>query len=121
MGERAYTQTYRSPDAYAAANGLAGIRILAAEARGFWAKQSLLELGQVRVRRGEASIGLSLAGTISDNHVFTFAAVSAAPRLMSGREVMHDAIFHPRPNEVFASRSEGNRPFPWAALTVSYA
>jgi len=118
---RAFSRSFNSAEDYVAFNGLGGIRINGPAPRVFTAHMAVLDLGGLRVRTGEASVGLSLVGAISDNHTFTFATGPAHPRLMSGREVPHDALFHPRPNEVFATYSPNNAPFPWGAITVSYA
>jgi AraC-like DNA-binding protein len=39
---------------------------------------------------------------------------------MAGREVPHNVLFHPRPNEVFTTRSRSNEPFPWASVAIGY-
>jgi AraC-like DNA-binding protein len=118
---RAFARHFDSPEDYAAFNGLAGIRINGPAPRDFTADMALMDLGVVRVRTGGASIGLNLVGSTSDHHVFTFATEPARPRLMSGREVPHGVIFHPRPNEVLITRSVADEPFPWGAITTSYA
>jgi AraC-like DNA-binding protein len=117
---RAYERCFSSAEEYAAFNGLDGIRMNGPAPRRFAARMAFLELGGVRVRRGEATVGLSLIGATSDNHIFTFATEPARPRLMAGREVPHNVLFHPRPNEVFTSRSQSNEPFPWGSLVVGY-
>jgi AraC-like DNA-binding protein len=72
------------------------------------------------VRSGAATVGLNLVGAMSDTHVFTFATRPAQARIMSGREVSHEALFHPRPNEMMTTRSRSNEPFPWASIAVDY-
>jgi AraC-like DNA-binding protein len=118
---RAMARNFGSAEDYATFNGLAGIRINGPIPRVFTARMAVLDLDGVWVRSGEASVGLSLVGATSDNHTFTFATGPAQPRLMVGREVTHDVLFHPRPNEVFTTRSLANAPFPWGAVTVSFA
>jgi AraC-like DNA-binding protein len=117
---RAYARHFRSPDEYAAVNGLAGIRMNGAAARDFKAHLAMLEVNGVRIRRGEATIGLNLTGQASDNHIFTFATRPAETRLMCGREVSDAVLFHPRPNEVMTTRTPSNAPFPWGSIVVSY-
>ncbi|WP_158924197.1 helix-turn-helix domain-containing protein [Acidisphaera sp. S103] len=117
---RAYARHFRSAEDYAAFNGLGGIRMNGRAPRQFTARMAFMDLGDVCVRRGEATVGLSLIGATSNNHIFTFATEPARPRLMSGREVGHDVLFHPRPNEVFTTRSQSDEPFPWGSLVVRY-
>jgi AraC-like DNA-binding protein len=117
---RASAREFNSPEEYAALNGLAGIRMNGPVPRGFKAHMTFMELNGVRVRSGAATVGLNLIGSLSDTHVFTFATQPAQTRLMSGREVSHEALFHPRPNEMLATRSPSNEPFPWASISISY-
>jgi AraC-like DNA-binding protein len=117
---RAYARSFSTAEEYAAFNGLVGIRMNGAAPRQFTARMAFLDLGGVRVRRGDATVGLSLIGATSDNHIFTFATEPARPRLMAGREVPHNVLFHPRPNETFTTRSQSNEPFPWGSLVVGY-
>jgi AraC-like DNA-binding protein len=116
---RAFARHFTSPEEYAAFNGLADIRINCSAPRDFTADMAVMDLGGVRIKRGGASIGLNLIGVASNNHTFTFATAPAHPRLMAGREVPHDVLFHPRPNEVLTTRSPSNTPFPWGAITMS--
>lgn len=118
---RAFARTFTVAEEYAAFNGLDGLRINGPSPRAFSARMALMDLDVIRFRSGEASIGLNLIGGTSDNHVFAFGTARAHPRLMSGREIPHDVLFHPRPNEVLATRSHGNEPFPWGAITVPFA
>ncbi|HEY1934522.1 MAG TPA: helix-turn-helix domain-containing protein [Acetobacteraceae bacterium] len=115
-----YTRTYTSAEEYAAVNGLVGIRVNGPFPREFHACFTYMDLGVVKLRCGEASAGLNLVGSVSDNHVFTFGTRPARTRLMAGREVSHEHLFHPRPNEVFTTRSPGDAPFPWGSLVTSY-
>jgi AraC-like DNA-binding protein len=117
---RAFARHFSSAEEYATFNGLGDLRINGPAPRNFTANLAYMDLGTVRVRSGGASIGLNLVGSVADHHVFTFATETARPRLMSGREVPHGVLFHPRPNELLVTRSVTDEPFPWGAVTASY-
>jgi methylphosphotriester-DNA--protein-cysteine methyltransferase len=117
---RAFSRAFTTPEAYAAFNGLGGIRVNGTVPRDFRASQAYLEVDGVRVRNGEATIGLNLSGSVSASHVFTFGTKPAPPRLMLGREVGGPVLFHPRPNELLTTRSPTGAPFPWACVTASF-
>jgi AraC family ethanolamine operon transcriptional activator len=118
---RAFARTFTVAEEYAAFNGLEGLRLNGAAPKDFVARMAVMDLDGVRLRCGGASIGLNLIGATSNNHIFAFATERAHPRLMSGREVPHDVLFHPRPNEVLATRSPSNEPFPWGSIVVPFA
>jgi AraC-like DNA-binding protein len=88
--------------------------------RDFRAEQAMLLLDDLTVRRGQASVGLSIVGGLSNRHVFTFAVKQAVPRMMMGREVPPGVMFHPRPGDMLATWSPKGDPFPWASLSIGF-
>jgi AraC-like DNA-binding protein len=111
--------TFASPERFLAAQGVAG-RVVEPPAAGFRATLSRIDLDRVRVRVGESSHPVTMAGGTADCHAFVLASRPAPPRRLSGREVPHHVIFHPRPNELLTGASPGGQPWPWTTITLGY-
>jgi AraC-like DNA-binding protein len=111
---------FNSADEYAEFSGLGSTRVHARVGGDFKASLMFLSLDDLRLRRGEANAGVSMAGMVADAHSFTFATRPAPIRLMSGREVADDVLYHPRPNELLTARTASGEAWPWASIGLSY-
>ncbi len=111
---------FTSPEQYAVANGLLTPGLNGPVQSGFFARVVRLDLPLLRIKTGEASNPVSMVGGIPETHAFTFSTRSSAPRVLSGREITEDILFHPRPNDLLHGSSPSGRPWPWATVTIDY-
>jgi AraC-like DNA-binding protein len=117
---RVVWREFNSADEYADVIGLGNVRVNARVGDDFKASLMFLSLDDLRMRRGEASVGVSMAGVVADAHSFTFATRPAPLRLMSGREVADNVLYHPRPNELLTARTPSGEAWPWASIGLAY-
>src|SRR6187397_1619786 len=101
VSSRHFTQ----PEEFVAAQGTILPRINGPTRRGFAAHLTRIDLDQVRVRVGEATVPVPMVGAVQHCHAFVLGTRSAPPRVLSGHEVTDDTMFHARPNELLIGSS----------------
>jgi AraC-like DNA-binding protein len=119
-----YVAAFTDPEAYAfeAIKLAAGANVLGFGgkiANMFQARLTRVSLDRVSVGAGKASASVSLSSGVPDAHVFLFATGNFAARRISGWNVGHRYIFHPRPNDL-AVLTTPPEPGPSGVITVPF-
>ncbi len=116
----AFVRRFESADQYAELTGLTSIGLSIRPRERFRASIARIDVGDIKVRRGDASAAVTLLGTTPDNHSFTFAMGPAPVRLLSGRQVLPTMLFHPRPADMLYATSPSRDPWPWGSIGIPY-
>lgn len=116
----AASHLFTDPDAYTAANGLIGARVMGRMPDKFRARIAVLDLDQATIIVGRATNPVTMRGNVKAVHAFTLGTRNGAPRHLSGREVQFGQIFHHRPNEGFVGHSPTGHPWPFGTVAVTF-
>jgi AraC-like DNA-binding protein len=124
LPSRTYVANFSDPEAYAQAtvnlSGGDAPRFIGTVGDAFHAKIARVNLGQIGIGVGQASVPVSFTAHIPDSHVFMFATEAAAARRISGWTVGRQHIFHPRPNDQTFATSPSGKPWPYAVVAAPF-
>src|ERR1051326_5771620 len=120
----AYVAAFTDPEAYAfdAIKLAAGANVLGFGGRidrSFQARLTRVSLDRLSIGMGRATGSVTLSSGVPNAHVFMFATAHFAGRRISGWNVSHQHIFHPRPNDL-AFTTTPEVPGPSAVITVPF-